>query len=81
MLSEMAAADNQQFERITKKVEADLAKLSLELKEYIDQKHATEVFDDSLGNTIDMLKESVDDNENLIKKVVISKLHGNDEEE
>jgi hypothetical protein len=81
MLSEMAAADNQQFERITKKIEADLAELSVHLKEYIDRKHATEAFDDSLGNTIEMLKENVDDNENLIKKIVISKLHGNDEEE
>lgn len=81
ILSEMVATDNQHYDRFTKKFEADLAKLSLDLKEYIDQKHGEELFDDSVGDTVVMLKENVDENEVFIKKVVISQMHGNSEEE
>jgi len=81
ILSEMGATENQHYERFTKKLEADLAKLSLDLKEYIDQKHGDELFDESFGDTVVMLKGNVDENEVFIKKVVISKMHDNSEEE
>ena len=81
ILAEIVAVDDQQYDRFSKKIEADLAKLSLDLKQYIEEKHSSELFDESVISTISILRENVDENEDLLKKVVFSKLHEDYEEE
>ena len=81
ILAEIVTIDDQQYDRFSKKIDADLAELSHDLKQYIEEKHSSELFDESVASTRSILRENVDENEDLLKKVVFSKLHGDYEEE